>query len=241
MTFINEFTTYCAICGGPVTDPDVRLLSCSSRVCTDHRYQIDESWLSQVVLLHSSTEFPNKEIQELPAKNTGGPYFELLSNFEAVTACDKSSSVVPSPKPLYIACHQKCVSLAKRCMASQETASKKSVEESMQHLWLVLVKLFERASEEKMRPVCNIYNAQAYGDIWRFQELVWERSSDPETRSEAMVIIIPLHFLAAVDTDILIPAFRSRSRRCIRHNDSDPLTSRTCISDKDCCIFRQTT
>ena len=157
-------------------------------VDTDHVYQIDESWLSQAVLLHSNTEFPNKEIQELLAKNTGGPYFELLADSKEVTACDKSGSIVPSPKPLYIACHQKCVSLTKRCMASQGTASQRSVEESMQHLWLVLVKLFERASEEKMRPVCNIFNAQAYGDIWRFQELVWERSSDPETRFEAMVI-----------------------------------------------------
>ena len=177
----------------------------------DYRYQIDESWLSQAVLLHASDDFPNKAIQELPAKNTGGPYFELLSNSEAVTACDKSGSIVPPPKPLYIACHQKCVSVVKRCMASREKASHRSVDESMQHLWLVLVNLFERASEEKMHPICNIYNAQAYGDIWRFQELVWERSSDPETRFEAMVIITPYQVLAVVDTDASIPAFRSRS------------------------------
>ena len=157
--------------------------------------------------MHLSTKFPDKEIQELPAKNTGGPYFELLSNSEAVTACDKSGSIVPSPKPLYIACHQKCVSLAKRCMASQERTSHRSVEKSMQHIWLVLVKLFERASEEKMRPVCNIYNAQAYGDIWRFQELVWERSSDPETRFEAMVSNIAFNVLAIDDTDNSISAF----------------------------------
>lgn len=157
-------------------------------LCTNHRFQIDKSWLSQAVLLHPSTEFPHKEIQELPAKNKGGPYFELLSNSEAVTACDKSGSIVPSPKPLYIACHQRCLYLTKRCMASQGRASQRSVEESMQHIWLVLVNLFKRASEDKMRPVCNIYNAQAYGDIWRFQELVWEPSSDP---FEAMVINKP--------------------------------------------------
>lgn len=23
MTFINEYTTYCALCGGPIEDPDV--------------------------------------------------------------------------------------------------------------------------------------------------------------------------------------------------------------------------
>ena len=152
--------------------------------------------------MHSSHEFPNTTIQELPAKNTGGPYFELLSNSEPMTACDKSGSIVPSPKPLYIACHQKCVSLAKRCMASQENTSHRSLNESMRHLWLVLVNLFEIASKDSMRPVCNLYNAQAYGDIWRFQELVWEPGNDPETRFESEVIALSQqHFLGGGDTD----------------------------------------
>lgn len=61
----------------------------------------------------------------------------------------------------------------------------------MQHLWLVLVNLFERASEEKFGPICNIYNAQAYGDIWRFQELVWQPGGDAETRFDSMVNVLP--------------------------------------------------
>lgn len=149
--------------------------------------QLDHGWLSQAVLLHSSTEFPNTEIRELPARSKGGPYFELLGNAEDVTACDKSGSVVPSPRPLYIPCHQKCVSLAKKAMAAQEATSHRSVDESMRHLWQVLKSLFDKASEEKFGPVCNIYSAQAYGDIWRFQELVWQPGNDPESRFDSMV------------------------------------------------------
>lgn len=170
MTFINEYTTYCALCGGPIEDPD-----------------LDRSWLSQAVLLHSSNEFPNTEIREFAARNKGGPYFELLKNAEPITAFDKSSSIVPSPRPLYIPCHEKCVSLAKRVMASHEAASHRSVDESMRHMWLVLNSLFEKASKDKFGPICNIYNAQAYGGIWRFQELVWQPGNDPELRAESML------------------------------------------------------
>lgn len=99
------------------------------------------------MLLHSSTESPNTEIRELPARNKGGPRVEVLENEEAITACDKSGSVVPSPRPLYIPSHTKLVSLAKRAMATQEAASHRSVEDSMQHLWQVLKSLLGKASE----------------------------------------------------------------------------------------------
>lgn len=57
----------------------------------------------------------------------------------------------------------------------------------MHHLYSVLKHLFDRASEEKLGPVCNIYNAQAYSNIWRFQGLAWEPGNDPELRFESMV------------------------------------------------------
>ena len=139
------------------------------------------------MLLHSSTEFPKTEISELPAKNKGGPYFELLGNAEAVTVFDKSGSVVPSPRPLYIPCHQKCVALAKRAMSTQEAAPHRNLDDSMQHLWHVLKSFFDKASEEEIRPICNIYSAQAYGDIWRFQELVWQHGNDPAWRFDSLV------------------------------------------------------
>lgn len=143
--------------------------------------------------MHSSTEFSNNEIRELPARNKGGPYFELLEqeNAEAVTACDKSDSVVPSPRPLYIACHIKCVSLAKRAMATQEAAFHRSVDDSMRHLWHVLKSLFDKASDKKFGPICNLYSTQAYGDIWRFQELVWQPGNDSKARFDSMVSISP--------------------------------------------------
>lgn len=167
-------------------------------IYTDNLNQLDRSWLSQAVLLHSSNEFPNTEIREFAARNKGGPYFELLKNAEPITAFDKSSSIVPSPRPLYIPCHEKCVSLAKRVMASHEAASHRSVDESMRHMWLVLNSLFEKASKDKFGPICNIYNAQAYGGIWRFQELVWQPGNDPELRAESMVIILRFSCLLAV-------------------------------------------
>lgn len=139
--------------------------------------------------MHSESKYLNSPIRELPAENKGGPYFELLENAEAVTACDKSGSIVPSPKPLYIPCHTKCVSVAKRAMTVQEGPSHRSLDDSMRHLWLVLKNLFEKASEEKFEPVCNIYSAQAYGDIWRFQELVWQPGNDSKARFDSMVSI----------------------------------------------------
>ena len=144
------------------------------------------------MLLHLSTDFPEAKTCELPAKGIGGPYLELLDNAETVTARDESSSVVPSPRPLHIACNQKCVSLAKRAMASQETASHKSVDESMRYLWSVFKTLFEETSGEKLGPICNIYSARTYGDIWRFQELVWEPGTDPELRFHSMVNTSPV-------------------------------------------------
>ena len=77
-------------------------------------------------------------------------------------------------------------------MASQETASHKSVDESMRRLWHVFKIFFEEASEEKLGPICNIYSARTYGDIWRFQELVWEPGTDPELRFHSMVNASPV-------------------------------------------------
>lgn len=179
---------YCAICGGPIEDLDVAnplITFLTADICN----QGDHDWLLQVVLLHSRTEFPHTEILELPASSKGGPYFELLETAEAITACDKSGSVVPSPRPLYLPCHTKCISVAKRAMAFQEVATHRSVGCSMQHLWDVFQNLFDRASEEKFGPICNIYSAQAYGDIWRFQELQWQPGNDPNARFDSEVRI----------------------------------------------------
>ena len=191
MTFINEYTMYCAVCGGPIEDLYVFNIFTTFLTPTfaDICDQGDQGWLSQAVLLHSKTEFPHTEILELPARSEGGPYFELLDTAEAITACDKSGSVVPSPRPLYLPCHTKCISVAKRAMAFQEITSHRSVECSMQHLWNVFQNLFDRASEKKFGPICNIYSAQTYGDIWRFQELQWQPGNDPKTRFDSGVRI----------------------------------------------------
>ena len=77
-------------------------------------------------------------------------------------------------------------------MATHNAVSHGSVDDSMRHIWRVLKSLFDKASEEKFGPICNIYSAQAYGDIWRFQELVWQPGNDPNLRFDSMVNISPL-------------------------------------------------
>ena len=82
---------------------------------------------------------------------------------------------------------------------------------SIEHVWWISRSRFEKAAEGKMRPICNIYSAQAYGDIWRFQELVWEPGHDSELRYESMVTHYPplLSELRSILTDH--SAFRSQS------------------------------
>lgn len=82
-------------------------------------------------------------------------------------------------------------------MSTQEAASHRNLDGSMQHLWHVFKSLFDEASEEKLGPICNIYSAQAYGDIWRFQELVWQPGNGPELRFDSMVNISPLFCIPA--------------------------------------------
>lgn len=74
-------------------------------------------------------------------------------------------------------------------MATQEAASHRGVEDSMQHLWQALKGLLGKASENFFGPICNIYSAQAYGDIWRFQELVWQPGSDLKARFDLILMI----------------------------------------------------
>ena len=53
MTVINEHTSYCAVCGGPIEDPDVDDTLCTFNLLTfaDSRNQLDHSWLSHAVAL----------------------------------------------------------------------------------------------------------------------------------------------------------------------------------------------
>lgn len=83
---------------------------------------------------------------------------------------------------------------------------------SIDHVWWILESRFEKAAEGKMRPICNIYSAQAYGDIWRFQGLVWEPgSNDSELRYESIVTNFP-SLLPELRTILIFHlAFRSQS------------------------------
>lgn len=138
------------------------------------------------MLLHPNDEHDdNIDILELPAKNKGGPYFELLETGAAITACDVDSAIIPTSKPLYIPSHTNCIFLAKKLMSFNGPGN--AVPKSMRHLWQVLESRFHAASKDKYFPITNIYSAQAYGEIWRFQELAWEPCSDPNLNFEAQV------------------------------------------------------
>ena len=64
----------------------------------------------------------------------------------------------------------------------------------MRHLWHVLKGFFDNISEEKVGPLCNIYSAQAYCDVWRFQELAWQSGNDPKARFDSLASISPFLF-----------------------------------------------
>lgn len=137
MTFINEYTIYCAICGGPIEDPDV----------DDPLHYLQSTKPSLTVGITLTTAGFHGQCYCARAPSLRIPRVEVLENEEAITACDKSGSVVPSPRPLYIPSLTKRVSLAKRAMATQEAASHRGVEDSMQHLWQALKGLLGKASD----------------------------------------------------------------------------------------------
>ena len=138
-------------------------------------------WLWQVVLLHMETSFPDFTIRELPAKNQGGPYHELLETKEAITACDVA--LMAEPRALYIPCHTKCVSIAKRVFSACHI----SIEDGMKHLWRVLEARFEKAKAETIFPIFNIHSGLGHSNIGRFQELVWEPGTEPEEKFQSDV------------------------------------------------------
>ena len=191
---MDECTPYCAICGGPIENPDVQ------HVRINMGDQLGSTWLSEAVLLHAEAEeLPNITIDELPAKNRAGPRFELSASGEEVTTCDVSSSIIPSPKQLYIPCHAACMQIAEKVMIDSAAQSVSQVRSSVppnvtnklqQHLWKVLKARFEKASEGKFQPVTNLGLVNDYEGIGRFQGLAWEPGSDGVLEEESQVSIL---------------------------------------------------
>ena len=192
---MDEYTPYCALCGGPIQNPDVQ----AARV--EMGVRISSTWLSEAVLLHAeAADFPNIAIHELAAKNQGGPIFELLDSREQVTACDVSTSIVPSPRPLYLPCHTACMTIAEKVIISiadqslhlrESILPHRSITGSKQHIWRVLKARFEEASEGKFQPVTNIGLIHDYDGIRRFQGLAWEPGSDGVLEEESQVSNTP--------------------------------------------------
>ena len=191
---MEEYTSFCALCGGPIEDPDVQVAQTQMGM---HR---DSYWLSEAVLLHAEAgELPDSTLLEVPAKNRGGPIFELVDSADVVTACDVSGAIVPSPRPLYIPCHAACMTIAEKVMMlnaqqipqplspHKSSAIGRNVDESKQHLWRVLKARFEKASDGKFHPVTNIGLIHDYGGIWRFQSLAWEPGSEGLVQVESEV------------------------------------------------------
>lgn len=188
---MDEYTPYCAICGGPIEDPDVQ----SARI--EMGDQISSTWLSEAILLRAETaDFPDITIHQLPARNRGGPQFELSGTGEEVTTGDVSGSIVPSPKQLYIPCHAACTTIAEKVMTvraercqtrGDSSGSLPSIDELKWHMWHVLEARFEKASEGRFQPVTNFGLVNDYEGIGRFQGLAWEPGSDGILEAESQV------------------------------------------------------
>ena len=52
----------------------------------------------------------------------------------------------------------------------------------MQHIWKALKAHWKAAIDknDKSLPVTNLGNAGEYGDLWRFQELIWRSDEDTQ-------------------------------------------------------------
>ena len=191
---MDEYTPYCAVCGGPIEDPDVQ------RAKIEMGDPLGSIWLSDAMLLYAKPiELPSITVQQLPARNVGGPNFHLSDTGNEVTTCDVSGSIVPSPKDLYIPCHAACVEIAERVMANGAAGSPSqhhtpvpsaSIGESKQRVWRVLKARFKEASEGKFQPVTNLGLVNDYGGISRFQGLAWEPGSDGVLEEESQASLL---------------------------------------------------
>ena len=188
---MDEYSPYCAICGGTIKDPGVHIAK------THMGARLDSRWLSDAVLLHAeATELTNFTVLKIPAKHRGGPVFELPQDEGDITACNVSGSVVPSPRPLYIPCHAACMNIAEKLMtlcaeqpliSDGSTLPRRSVRGSKRHIWRVLKARFQQASKGKFRPVTNIGLINDDGGIWRYQGLAWEPVSEGVLKQESHV------------------------------------------------------
>ncbi|KAL9579387.1 MAG: hypothetical protein Q9203_006715 [Teloschistes exilis] len=170
MTFLNEMTMYCSVCGGPIISPDE----------VEHYKQ---PWLAEIVLLHQiqhkapqDTTLPSIEI--IPTRNKGGPYFIIIATGEEIIACKNPAFKDPEPE-IYFPLHMQCLKILKiiaeaRGLVPHEQALSKvyaRLRRGLEHIFDVNVMI---------RPATNLGNASKYGEIWKFSELQWQSGEGSE-------------------------------------------------------------
>ncbi len=144
------------------------------------------------------------DIIETPATNLRGPNFELHDTKQRITACDIAtlSPFVDAKPPLYIPTHAACIQIAYQ-FASQDDKHGYGPS-SLSHIWRVLKARFLVSSKNRMIPPTNLYESHSYyGDLWRFQDMEWERGGDEESIYEAQVSQFSCTNLLSLDIPIL--------------------------------------
>ena len=149
-------------------------------------------WLSKAILL-TTQQNPNEvaTIDELAVDNAGGPFFQLPSANERVTACNvaiQSPFINPKP-PLYIPSHENCLLIAKRAIASRSNDPSEQAK-LLRHIWQVLEARFKNDSAGKRVPLHKLWEPSGYYGACKFQEMEWEPGNDPERNFEAQVRLL---------------------------------------------------
>ena len=170
---------YCTICCSSIYEP--------GRIRSKRSNQ-SKAWLGQAVLLHAQEDqdqIYGSTILELPAKNTCGPYFNLLETDQAVAACNLQHPFVNRYPALYLPCHVSCLSIAYQVVTHTQVdrIGKKCSATYM-------AKFYRLDSKQRARiratvkprtgfafitgPVNRLKESHGYCDLAKFQALSWE-------------------------------------------------------------------
>ena len=170
MGALEERTMFCALCGSPFFEPAMV------------RYHDYPPWLADAVLLDHS----NGDIFESPAENRGGPFFQLKSSNETVTACEIPRIGNQYPK-LRLACHANCIVIAKQAISYSHKLEGTTSSASMRHLWVFLEDVHQQMAPNLRRPILRLLIRSGYHGDLRWTGSDWDPGDDPRFIKEAKV------------------------------------------------------
>ncbi|KAL8662336.1 MAG: hypothetical protein Q9202_004794 [Teloschistes flavicans] len=169
MTFLDEMTMYCSVCGGPIISPD------------EVGYY-KNPWLAEVVLLRQIQNKAPEDtipppIEIIPARNKGGPYFIVVPTEEEITACENPALKEPEPE-IYFPLHMQCLKILEMIAEARRVPREQALSKVYARLRQDLDQIFD--VNVMLRPATNLNNATKYGEIWKFNELQWQSGEGSE-------------------------------------------------------------